>query len=52
MSDPFDGLVVVAAGPGAYQRALIEAVRLYGPGIELNQVGWSDELVEFEVVDE
>jgi len=44
--------LVVAAGPSAYERALVEAVRLYGPDVELNQVGWSEELIEFEVADE
>lgn len=52
MSEPFDGLVIVSEGPSAYQRALIEATRLYGPDVELNQVGWSDSEAIFEVVDE
>lgn len=52
MSDPFDGLIIVKAGPAAYQRALIEASRLYGPDVELNQVGWTADEVAFQVVDE
>lgn len=42
-------LIVVPAGPGAYDRAMIEAVRLYGPDIVLDHVGWSDNEDTFEV---
>jgi hypothetical protein len=51
MSSEFDGLVIVKAGPSAYQRALIEASRLYGPDVELNQIGWDGDEVTFEVVE-
>jgi hypothetical protein len=49
MSDPFDGLIVVPAGPGAYDRARIVAERIYGPDVHLDQVGWPEGEIAYEV---
>jgi hypothetical protein len=51
MSSEFDGLVIVKAGPSAYQRALLEAARLYGPDVQLDQVGWDEDTVTFLIED-
>lgn len=51
MSDPFQGLVVVPSGPGAYDRAMREAIQRYGLTVELNSVGWDGDGEAYEIVE-
>jgi len=51
MSEPFDRIVEVPAGFGAYERAMFKAVSEYGLDIQLDQVGWTEDTVTYLVGD-
>jgi hypothetical protein len=51
VSEPFERLVEVPNGFGAYERAMLKAVREYGLDIQLDQVGWTEDTVTYLVED-